>query len=95
MGGRLRRLGHVRPVVKTRWTGKQRRIDTYRYVHPVPLRDSAEALRVNGCELTTTTATGKVVIHQRVGDLPPDDRCHRRGARGRRAQPLEDRDCKP
>ena len=55
------RLGHVRTVVKTRWTGKQRLIDTYRYVHQVPLRDSDEALLVNGCELTTTTTTGKVV----------------------------------
>ena len=55
------RLGHVRTVVKTRWTGKQRLIDTYRYVHQVPRRDSDDALRVNGCELTTTTTTGKVV----------------------------------
>ncbi|MFO1432680.1 MAG: ISNCY family transposase [Candidatus Competibacteraceae bacterium] len=55
------RLGQVRTVVKTRWTGTQRLIDTYRYVHQVPLRDSDEALVVNGCELTTTTATGKGV----------------------------------
>jgi len=27
------RLGHVGTVVKTRWTGKERLIDTYRYVH--------------------------------------------------------------
>ena len=55
------RLGHVRTVVKTRWTGKERLIDTYRYVHQVPLRDSDDALLVNWCELTTTTTTGKVV----------------------------------
>lgn len=55
------RLGHVRTIVKTRWTGKERLIDTYRYVHQVPLRDSDDALLVNWCELTTTTTTGKVV----------------------------------
>ncbi len=55
------RLGYVRTVVKTRWTGKERLIDTYRYVLQVPLRDSDDALLVNGCELTTTTPTGKVV----------------------------------
>ena len=55
------RLGHVRTVVKTRWTGKERLIDTYRYVHQVPLHDSDDALLVNWCELTTPTMTGKVV----------------------------------
>ena len=55
------RLGQVRTVIKTRWTGKQRLIDPYRYVHQVPLRDRDDALVVNWCELTTTTATGKVV----------------------------------
>lgn len=55
------RLGYVRTVVKTRWTGKERLIDTYRYVLQVPLRDSDDALLVNWCELTTTTPTGKVV----------------------------------
>lgn len=55
------RLGQVRTLVKTRWTGKERLIDPYRYVHQVPLRDSDDALLVNWGELTTTTATGKVV----------------------------------
>ena len=55
------RLGHVRTVIKTRWTGKERLIDTYRYMHQVPLRDSDDALLVNWCELTTTTTTGNVV----------------------------------
>jgi hypothetical protein len=30
-------------------------------VHQGPRRDSDDALLANGCELTTTTATGKVV----------------------------------
>lgn len=55
------RLGQVRTVVKTRWTGTERLMDTYRYVPQVPLRDSDDALLVNWCELTTTTTTGKVV----------------------------------
>jgi hypothetical protein len=55
------RTGHVHTVVKKRWTGRQRLIDTYRYVHPVPLRDSDDALLVNWGELTTTTETGAVV----------------------------------
>lgn len=55
------RLGYVRTVVQTRWTGKERLIDTYRYVLQVPLRDSDDALLVNWRELTTTTPTGKVV----------------------------------
>ena len=58
------RTGHVHTVVKKRWTGRQRLIDTYRYVHQVPLRDSDGALLVNWGELTTTTETGEVIYTQ-------------------------------
>jgi len=80
------RLGPVRTGVKPRWTGKARLIDTYRYGHPVPLRDSAEALLVNGCELTPTTLTGKVVYPHAGVSSPPltDDTVVALVAAGRR-----------
>jgi len=56
------RLGYVRTVVKTRWTGKERLIDTYRYVLQAPLRDSDDALLVNGCERTTPICTSSAPI---------------------------------
>lgn len=57
----LQRIGAVRTLTRTRWTGRQRETDTYRYAPALPLRDSDEALTVQWCELTTTDATGKVV----------------------------------
>lgn len=51
----------VATLVKTRWTGKQRLTDTYRYLNDLPLRDSDDALLVGWCELTTTDAKGRVV----------------------------------
>jgi hypothetical protein len=58
----LERSGAVRTVVRTRWTGRRREIDTYRYVESVPLRDHNEALMVNWCELTTTDEAGNVLF---------------------------------
>ena len=57
----LERIGAVHTVVRTRWTGKRRETDTYRYAADVPLRDADDAMKVNWCELTTTTADGKVL----------------------------------
>ena len=48
-------------MVRTRWTGKRRETDTYRYAEAVPLRDGDDALAVNWCELTTTDENGKVL----------------------------------
>jgi hypothetical protein len=59
----LQRSGAVRTVVRTRWTGQRREIDTYRYAEAIPLRDSEDALLVNWCELTTTDQNGKVLYH--------------------------------
>jgi hypothetical protein len=53
------RDGGVTTVVATRWDGKKRLTDTYRYVNQVPLRNSDDALMVNWCELVTTTEDGK------------------------------------
>jgi len=46
-----------------RWTGKEYQLDTYRYAEQVPLRDGADGLLVNWCELTTTNQAGKVLYH--------------------------------
>ena len=50
----LDRGGAVKTVVRRRWTGQRREIDTYRYAEAIPLRDGDDALLVNWCELTTT-----------------------------------------
>jgi len=47
-------------VIERRWTGSTHRIDTYRFVNGVPLRDGEKALMVNWCELTTTMPDGTV-----------------------------------
>ena len=47
-------------VVK-RWTGKRREIDTYRFVNQVPLKDAADALHVNWCEMTTKLEDGEII----------------------------------
>jgi hypothetical protein len=55
------RTGEVATRVKTRWNGKQRLSDTYRWLNDLPLRDGNDALKVGWCELTTTDAEGNVL----------------------------------
>ena len=57
----FQRNGALPTLVKTRWNGKQRLTDTYRYLNHLPLRNSDDALLVGWCELTTTDAKGKVL----------------------------------
>jgi len=38
--------------------------DTYRYAADVPLRDADDALKVNWCELTTTTTADGNVLYR-------------------------------
>ncbi len=59
----LEASGAVDTVTVKRWTGKTHEIDTYRFLNQVPLRDGADALQVNWCELTTTRAAGTVCYH--------------------------------
>ena len=59
----LARNGTVRTVTRTRWTGRCRETDTYRYAHAIPLRNTDDALMVNWCALTTTDDSGKVLYH--------------------------------
>jgi len=71
----LDRGGTVRTVVRRRWTGQRREIDTYRYAQAIPLRDGDDALVVNWCELTTTDESGNVLYHNTfVTNLALDDR---------------------
>lgn len=51
----------IHTVSRTRWTGRRRETDTYRYAESVPLRDADDALMVNWCELVTTDDDGQVL----------------------------------
>ena len=55
--------GGIGTLTRKRWTGKEYQIDTYRYGEQVPLRDGADAVLVNWCELTTTRGDGAVLYH--------------------------------
>lgn len=57
----LERAGTLGRVTRTRWTGRQRLSDTYRFASALPLRGSDDALLVHWCELTSTDADGKVL----------------------------------
>ena len=59
----LASTGDVQTHVIQRREGKRTYVDTYRFVGNVPLRDGADAMAVNGCELTTTRDDGKAVYH--------------------------------
>ncbi len=53
--------GAVETLTVKRWTGRRHEIDTYRFVNHVPLRDGADALEVNWCELRTTSVDGEII----------------------------------
>ncbi len=55
------RTGEVQTLEKSRWNGKQRLTERYRYINQVPLRDSDDAMLVNWCEITITNAKQEVV----------------------------------
>jgi hypothetical protein len=59
--GDFERAGALPTHTVTRWTGKQRLTDTYRYLNDLPLRDGDDALLVSWCELVTTDAAGRVL----------------------------------
>jgi hypothetical protein len=56
----VERNGAVHAVTRTRWTGRRRETDTYRYAHAIPWRNADDTLAVNGCEFVTTNDSGKV-----------------------------------
>jgi len=55
------RTGEVQMLEKSRWNGKQRLTERYRYFNQVPLRNSDDALMVNWCEVTLLNAKQDVV----------------------------------
>ncbi len=59
----LEGCGGVGTLTRKRWSGKEYQLDTYRYAGQVPLREGADGLMVNWCELTTTGRGGKVLYH--------------------------------
>ena len=65
------RTAEVPTLVRTRWTGKQRLTDTYRWLNDLPLRDGEEALHVGWCELTTSDAEGNVLYRNAWASSQP------------------------
>ena len=57
----LEAINEIETLVVTRWTGRRKEIDTYRFVNGLPLRDGEDALIVNWCELTTTRQDGTII----------------------------------
>jgi hypothetical protein len=55
------RTDTLNTIERTRWDGKQRLTERYRYMNQVPLRDSDDALMLNWCEFTVTDEEGKIV----------------------------------
>ncbi len=55
------RTGELQTLEKSRWNGKQRLTERYRYFNQVPLRNSDDALLVNWCEVTILNAKQEVV----------------------------------
>ena len=56
------RTGAIHTLERTRWDGRQRLTDHYRWIEHLPLRDSDDALLVNWCELRITDARGAVTF---------------------------------
>ena len=58
-------IWNVTVLLKPWWTNagpaNGTKLDTYRYVSAVPLRNADDALSVNWCEITTRTADGKIL----------------------------------
>jgi hypothetical protein len=57
------RENKVETVTKTRWDGKHRVTDTYRFFNHLPLRDGKDAMFVNWCELKSVRDDSKVLYY--------------------------------
>ena len=60
----LSRLNTVTQCVDKHWTGRYRELWTYRFVNDVLLRNSADALAVNWCELVITRADTPEILYR-------------------------------
>jgi hypothetical protein len=65
------RNSEVPTLVRTRWNGRQRLTDTYRWLNDLPLRDGDDALLVGWCELTTTDPNGEVLYRNAWASSQP------------------------
>jgi hypothetical protein len=56
------KLGQMKHLQRTHWTGKERRTFSYRFSNDITLKDSQDSIRVNWGELTITNAEGKLLF---------------------------------
>jgi hypothetical protein len=59
----MEKLGEIRTLQRTHWTGRKHRQIVYRYVNGVPLTDAQDSVRVNWVEITMRDDKGKVTFH--------------------------------
>jgi len=71
--GELQRMGKLQTVAVSRRVGTKKFTDTYRFAADLPLRDTADALLVNWCELATTDVNGKVIYRNAWATSHPID----------------------
>ncbi len=50
-------------IIRKRWTGKIAETWTYRYLNDLPLKDGADALLVNWCDVTVSHLSQRVIYH--------------------------------
>jgi hypothetical protein len=56
------KLGQMKHLQSTHWTGKERRTLSYRYVNEVTLKDSEDSIKVNWLELSISNDQGKILF---------------------------------
>lgn len=71
--GELQRMDKVRTLTVSRRVGTKTYTDTYRYAADLPLKNGADALLVNWCELVTTDAKGKSTFRNAWATSHPVD----------------------
>jgi Transposase DDE domain len=59
----MEKLGEMRTLERTHWTGRKHRRLVYRYVNGVPLTDAEDCVKVNWVEITMSDDKGKVTFH--------------------------------
>ena len=59
----MEKLGEMRTLERTHWTGRKHRRLVYRYINGVPLTDAEDCVKVNWVEITMSDDKGKVTFH--------------------------------
>jgi hypothetical protein len=59
----MEKLGEIRTLERTHWTGRKHRRLVYRYVNEVPLTDAQDCVKVNWVEITMSDDKGNVTFH--------------------------------